>query len=51
MKSIVGLVSLIAMLLCGCGARQKSNSQTSFSHWNSDSPTLNALIEYMSVVR
>ena len=51
MKRIVGFVLLIVMLLlCGCEARPKSNDQTSFSHWNSDAPALNALIEYVHAV-
>lgn len=50
MKRIVGLVLLIAMLLCGCGARPKSDGKASFSHWNSDAPALNALIEYVRAV-
>ena len=50
MKRIVGFVLLIAMLLCGCGARPKSNDQATFSHWNSDSMALNALIEYVRAV-
>ena len=50
MKRIVGLVLLIAMLLCGCGARPKSNDQATFSHWNSGAPPLNALIEYVRAV-
>ena len=40
MKRIVGLVLLIAMLLCGCGARPKSDGKASFSHWNPDAPVL-----------
>ena len=50
MKKIVCFVLLIAMLLCGCGARPKSSDQTSFSHWNADAPALNALIEYVRAV-
>ena len=50
MKKIVCFVLLIAMLLCGCGARPKSSDPASFSHWNSDAPALNALIEYVSAV-
>ena len=51
MKRIVGFVLLIVMLLlCGCEARPKSNDQTSFFHWNSDAPALNALIEYVHAV-
>ena len=50
MKRIIGFMLLMAILLCGFSALAENGSETPFSHWNADAPSLKALIEYVEAV-
>ena len=50
MKRIIAIVLAIMVLLCSFAALAESGADAPFSQWNTDAPSLKALIEYVEAV-